>query len=188
MSSLKTRREKVIYSISLIVVVIFFLFLIYAGAFSSVAPVQTYTEDWYIVGSYSEQPILNGKLHRLYAKSLDEFGVDTKRRASYFFEREPDEVGKTLYSFTGICINPKDFAKVEEHLEDLGLSFFFVPKNKALSVVSRYNSSFSLFMAVMKSYPVLRNEISAGNLRVNDYLEIYCNYEDSFKIYVFVSN
>jgi hypothetical protein len=151
---------------------VFSAFLAYYGAFAPVVVSQQHVGPLWLVcekhvGSYAQ---VKGPMERMQARLMQR-GVSTTSGFGLYFDN-PQEVSKEhLRSLVGCIVESEELGLIDSLRRDFTVLQY--PGARSLQVSFPFKGGISVFVGMLRVYPILTNYIKNNGLSIVPMLEIY---------------
>ncbi|MBU1077398.1 MAG: GyrI-like domain-containing protein [Spirochaetes bacterium] len=165
--------KKVLLFILVGLVLLFGFFLVYSGLFTKVVISEKMTGPYQLVyerytGDYKETGKVMDKIYYALKKDMK---VETFKGFGIYYDDPREKKKEELKSDVGIILEKKDYKKIP--LIKKKYSVKKISKVKSIVAEFPFRTEFSVFIGIMKVYPVLQSYILQNKYRNTPVMEIY---------------
>lgn len=176
---------KIFATIIILLLLGLIIYLASMGFFSAVKLEEKETGPYTVVfeehiGPYQDTGIIQDKL---YYKLLNEEKIETFRGFGIYYDNPKIVESEKLRSDVGSILEEKDFSKTED-LKAKGYQIKTIDKQKSVVTSFPYKNKLSIFLGILKIYPLIEKHQQEKNYQPVPSMEIY-DVPNNKIIYIF---
>jgi hypothetical protein len=164
---------KILLTVILVMVIIFFAFSWWIGAFTTINLQDKQSDSYVIVGSdYVGDYSKVSETMMQVDKKLKDLGINCKRGFGIYYDNPKNTPKEKCRSFVGNIIEEKDFAKLAV-IKDAGLKVDSVGEKNSLIIEFPFKNKLSYMVGPLKAYPALMKHADQNHYKASLIMEVY---------------
>ncbi len=165
---------KILFILSIIVVIVSIVFLNYIGFFSNIIIEEKEMGPYVLVyenhkGDYKGTAKIQDDI---YYSLLSNHNIKTYKGFGIYYDNPKEVATENLRSIAGCILDKSDYDK-KDYLIKSGYNINEIATRKSLVVEFPYKNNFSVVAGIMKVYPKIEKYIKENGLENKEMMEIY---------------